>query len=65
MVMNMPGTRVLHGINEMKVTLHKRWPIESPHIRHVFEKERASNPSLMPLQSPAESRVASSSQGSF
>jgi pimeloyl-ACP methyl ester carboxylesterase len=31
-----PTFKFLQGINEMKVTLHKRWSTESPHIRLVF-----------------------------
>jgi pimeloyl-ACP methyl ester carboxylesterase len=31
-----PTFKFLKGINDMKVTLHKRWSSESPHIRHVF-----------------------------
>jgi pimeloyl-ACP methyl ester carboxylesterase len=31
-----PTFDFLQGVNEMKVTLHKQWAAESPHIRHVF-----------------------------
>lgn len=36
--MNTPESNFefLKGINEMKVTLHKRWVLESPHLKHVF-----------------------------
>lgn len=36
--MNTPesGLKFLQGVNEMKVTLHKRWVMESPHFKHVL-----------------------------
>jgi pimeloyl-ACP methyl ester carboxylesterase len=36
--MNTPESsfKFLHGVNEMKVTLHKQWVIKSPHLKHVF-----------------------------
>lgn len=36
--MNTPESNFefLKGMNEMKVTLHKQWVVESPHLKHVF-----------------------------
>lgn len=36
--MNTPesGFKFLQGMNEMKVTLHKQWAMESPRFKHVF-----------------------------
>jgi pimeloyl-ACP methyl ester carboxylesterase len=34
--MTEPSFDFLKGVNEMKVTLHRRWATENPHVTHVF-----------------------------
>jgi pimeloyl-ACP methyl ester carboxylesterase len=31
-----PGFAFLQGVNDMKLTLHKRWAAESPHLKLVY-----------------------------